>query len=147
MNDEQQQANFEGFGIVQQMGHKTVAGYVTTEYFGGVAVFRVVQQEQPPEEVTLDRDGSVNGHYLYAGSKVRVSRPRAETYIAVSSLYALTPCTESEANARQPKTIEIIERAERKALAAAVHDDPRSGDGSLIQDYSDGPNDREEDFD
>lgn len=120
---EQEQAKFEGFAIVQQMGHKTVAGYVTTEYFGGVAVFHVIQQEQPPEEIVLDRDGTVHGHYFYAGSKIRVSRPRAEEYIAVSSLYALTPCTEAAANAVQPKNVEVIERAERKALAASEDDD------------------------
>lgn len=134
MNDEQQQANFEGFAIVQQMGHKTVAGYVTTEYFGGVAVFHVVQQEQPPEEITTVRDGSVDGHWLYAGSKVRISRPRAEEYIAVASLYSMTPCTEAEANAKQPRTVEILERAERKALASSVDkailgDDEEDNDG------------------
>lgn len=133
--NEQQLANFEGFALVAQMGHKAVAGYVTTEYFGAVAIFKVVQQERPPEEITIERDGAVNGHYLYAGSKVRISRPRAVHYVPVHSLYDMTPCTEEEANAQQPKTIEIIERAERKALASAALD------------FSDGPNDREGDFD
>lgn len=120
---EEQYANFEGFAIVQQMGHKTVSGFVTTVYFGTTAFFKVVQQERPPEEITLERDGTVCGHYLYAGSKVRISRARAEQFVAVSSLYAFTPCTEAEANESQPKTVEIIERAERKTLAAAVNAD------------------------
>lgn len=125
---EQQQAKFEGFAIVEIMGHQTAAGYVTTEYFGNVGVFRVVQQEQPAEELTLPRDGSFDGHYLYAGSKVRISRPRAECLIAVSSLYRLTPCTEDEANKSQPKTVEILERAERKVLASVADDDDDSDD-------------------
>ncbi len=42
---EQQLAMFEGYAIVEIMGHQKVSGYVTTQYFGGTAVFRVVQQE------------------------------------------------------------------------------------------------------
>lgn len=98
------------------MGHQKAAGYVTTQYFGSVAVFRVVQQEQPPEEVTLDRDQYMDGTRLYAGSKVRISRPRAETFAAASSLYRMTPCNEAQANAEQPRTVEVIFRAERKEL-------------------------------
>lgn len=113
---EQQLANFEGWALVEIMGHQSAAGYVTTQYFGGTAVFRVVQQEKPAEEVTLERDQYFDGNYLYAGSKIRVSRPRAETYVAASSLYRMTPCTEAQAQQRQPTVIEVIEWAERKAL-------------------------------
>lgn len=125
MNEQQQElAKFEGFAIVQQMGHKTVAGYVTTVYFGSVAMLRVVQQERPSEELTIERDEWVDGHYIYAGSRVRISRKRAEQYIAASSLYAFTPCSEEEANASQPKTVEIIERAERKEITSSDPFDP-----------------------
>lgn len=137
MGEAQELAKYEGYAIVQQMGHKTVAGYVTTEYFGSVAMLRVVQQEQPPEDVTLQADTWINGRLIYAGSKVRISRQRAEQYVAASSLYAFTPCTAEEATRSQPKTVEVIEMAERKTLGAAPDDpddpddDPDDDDGSL----------------
>lgn len=114
--DEQQLASFEGYAIVEIMGHQKATGYVTTQYFGGTAIFRVVQQEYPVEEITLEADQWLDGERLYAGSKVRVSRPRAETFVAAASLYRMTPCTEQEANAMQPRKIEVLERAERKAI-------------------------------
>lgn len=120
MSEQNELAKYEGYAIVQQMGHKTVAGYVTTEYFGSVAMLRVVQQEQPPEELILEADTWINGRLIYAGSKVRISRDRAEQYVAASSLYAFTPCSAEEATRSQPKTVEVIEAAERKTLAAAV---------------------------
>lgn len=116
MSEQQELAKYEGYAIVQQMGHKTVAGYVTTEYFGSVAMLRVVQQEQPPEDITLEMDTWVNGRIVYAGSKVRISRERAEQYVAASSLYAFTPCSAEEATRNQPKTVEVVEMAERKTL-------------------------------
>ncbi len=122
--EQQQLAKYEGYAIVQQMGHKTVAGFVTTEYFGSVAMLRVVQQEQPPEEITISEDQWINGRMIYAGSKVRILRQRAEQYVAASSLYAFTPCTAEEAHRSQPKTVEVIEAAERKTLAAAASKDP-----------------------
>lgn len=141
MTEQQQQelAKFEGWAIVQQMGHKTVAGYVTTVYFGNVAMLRVVQQEGPEVELTTERDEWVDGHYLYAGSKVRVYRPRAEQYVAVSSLYAFTPCTEEEANKSQPKHVEILERADRKAVVAAQEEDVTGYYEKPEEDDEDGP--------
>lgn len=111
-------AKFEGYAIVEIMGHQRLSGYVKTCYFGNAAVFHVVQQEMPIQDETLPRDGWINGERVYAGTKVRVSRPRAETYVSAASLYRLTPCTEEEANADQPKVIEIVERATRPEISA-----------------------------
>jgi len=120
LSEQQELAKFEGYAIVQQMGHKTVAGFVTTRYFGNVAMLHVVQQEQPPEEITIPEDKWIEGRMVYAGSKVRISRRRAEQYVAVSSLYAFTPCTAEESTHSQPKTVEVIEMAECKTLAAVA---------------------------
>lgn len=122
MSTDQQLSTYEGYAIVEIMGHQRVSGYVTTQYFGATAVFRVVQQEQPPQEMTLDADQWIDGVRVYAGSKVRISRPRAETFVAASSLYRLTPCTEEQANCSQPAKVEVIERAERKAIAPVLPD-------------------------
>jgi hypothetical protein len=50
---DQQQAKFEGYALVEIMGHQRVAGFVTTEYFGNVAVFHVVMPEVAAEEVEI----------------------------------------------------------------------------------------------
>lgn len=102
---EPQLASFEGYAIIEIMGHQRVAGYVTTQYFGSTAILRVVQQEVPPEEITLESDQWIDGERIYAGSRLKVSRPRAESYVAAASIYRMTPCTEHEANASQPRTI------------------------------------------
>lgn len=117
---ETQQSKFEGYAIVEIMGHQQVSGYVTTEAFGSVVMFRVVQQEIPPTEKLLERTQYVDGEYCPEGSRVRISRERAETYVGVASVYRMTPCTEEQANAAQPATIEVIEKAERKLVTAGV---------------------------
>lgn len=145
MSQEQQLATFEGYAIVEIMGHQRVAGYVTTQYFGSTAVFRVVQQEQPPEEIVLESDQWIDGERIYAGSKVRFSRPRAETFVASASLYRMTPCSEDQANRDQPKVVEVVERAKRKVIAApdiadALLDDADDGD------YGDDPYETDRDL-
>ena len=122
------QSKFEGYAIVEIMGHQTVAGYVTTEAFGSVVMFRVVQSEVPAEEKTLDRDEYMHGYSLPAGSRVRASRHRAETYVGAASVYRMTPCTEAEASARQPVEFEVLYKAERKALATPEDHEPRDDD-------------------
>lgn len=117
---EVQQSKFEGYAIVEIMGHQMVSGYVTTEAFGSVVMFKVVQQEIPATEKVLDRNQYVDGEYCPIGSRVRISRERAETYVGVGSVYRLTPCTEKQANESQPASVEIIEKAERKLVAAGI---------------------------
>ena len=117
---EVQQSKFEGYAIVEIMGHQMVSGYVTTEAFGSVVMFKVVQQEIPATEKVLDRNQYVDGEYCAVGSRVRISRERAETYVGGGSVYRLTPCTEEQANASQPAKVEIIEKAERVLVAAGI---------------------------
>ena len=110
-------SKFEGWAIVEIMGHQTAAGYVTTEAFGAVVMFKVVQAELPPEEKVIETPKYLNGEYLPIGSKIRVSRKRAETYIGAGSIYRMTPCTEEEAVRSQPVDIEVIEKAQRQIPA------------------------------
>ena len=132
---ETQQSKFEGYAIVEIMGHQQVAGYVTTEAFGSVVMFKVVQQEIPPTEKTLGYTQYVNCEHCPEGSRVRISRERAETYVGVGSVYRMTPCTEEQANAAQPAKVEIIEKAERKLVAAGINEAILGGE----DDDDDGP--------
>lgn len=133
---DQQQAKFEGFAIIEIMGHQRVAGYVTTEYFGNVAVFHVRLPALSGEEKTIDADQWIETERLYAGSRIRISKPALEQYVPAASLYRLTPCTEAEAVEQQPRTVEVLVRAERKALP------PSNAPSSSTEDMYD--DDREE---
>lgn len=64
---------FEGFAIVEQMGHKTIAGYVRQVELAGVALLRVdvPDGDKPIEEAC------------------------ATQFIHASTLYALTPTAEA----------------------------------------------------
>lgn len=123
MNSPQEQMErFEGFALLEAMGHRKAAGYVTTKYFGPIAVFEVVQQEIPEHIVVLTKPKRINYELIPAGSKVKISRPRAVAFYAASSLYCLTPLTEDEANNIQPATFEVVERAPMPAAIAAAED-------------------------
>jgi len=117
---DQQQAKFEGYGLVEIVGHQRVAGFVTTEYFGNVAVFHVVMPEVAAEEIEIPTRQWIDTEYLEAGSRVRISRPKVEQFVAASSLYRLTPCAQADAVTQQPRVVEVAFRAERPKAIAAV---------------------------
>lgn len=52
---EEQQAKFEGWAVVEIMGHQKEIGYVTTQYFGPAGLFRVDRPELPEREFELRR--------------------------------------------------------------------------------------------
>lgn len=114
--EEQEQAKYEGWAIVEIMGHRTIAGYVTTKYFGAVAMVHITQPDVPPQEKILESGQYVNHEYCEAGSRVRISREKAEAYVGAGSIYQLTVCSEEKALATQPVTVEIIEKVERKQI-------------------------------
>jgi hypothetical protein len=115
MSESSEQSKYEGWAIVEVMGHRVMAGYVKTEYFGSVAMIHVTQPDVPAQERVLDRD-----QYI----------------IGAGSIYQLTPCSEAAALKRQPETIEIIEKAERKQITGPTphlsmlpdDDDPHDDD-------------------
>lgn len=123
------QAKFEGFALVEIMGHQTAAGYVSTEAFGSVAMFRVTAPEIPPTEMVLESDEYVNHEYCAKGSRIRISREKFETLIGVASVYRMTPCSEAQAMAAQGVKREIVEKVSPKQLTyAAMHQHPDDDD-------------------
>src|ERR1700687_4479556 len=98
MSENMEQAKFEGWAMVEMMGHQREIGYVTTEYFGGAALFRVDVPEIPEREIELDRPEYIGGRMVPEGSKVkRESAPGRTRFISPSALYAMNPCTEEVA--------------------------------------------------
>jgi hypothetical protein len=99
---DQPQSKFEGWAVVEMMGHQREIGFVTTEYFGTAAMFRVDTPEVPERDFELKRPEYVNDatscRYVPAGSTVRRPALPAKTrLVSPGSLYAITPCTEETA--------------------------------------------------
>lgn len=136
---EVQQAKFEGWAIVEMMGHRKEIGFVTTEAYGTAVMFRVDTPELQEREITLTRPEWVEGHgTLPAGSKVkREAVPARTVLVAPSSLYAMNPCNEGAAREAiervTPRTMALIERG---AVAQIESSKPEQDDND-DEDYAD----------
>jgi hypothetical protein len=95
---ETEQAKFEGWAVVEMMGHRKEIGYVTTQVFGQAVMFRVDTPELPERQFILQRPQYVGAQYMPAGTEVkRESVPARSVLVAPSSLYAINPCSEEAA--------------------------------------------------
>lgn len=86
----EQSQSFNTWAIVEIMGHKRFAGFVTEQSFGIAALIRidVPETEQPEREVWVGgRWGKAPARKTSAYSKL----------IGVGSIYCITPCTEDVA--------------------------------------------------
>lgn len=105
----EQQSKFEGWAIVEVMGHNTFQGFVTTESFGGTVLFRVDVPEIP-EQITE------------AGKREAV--PAFTKLIGAGSIYCITPCTEETAKAARLSGVyrPLIQLDVVKGALPPVHD-------------------------
>ncbi len=100
---EPKQSNFEGWAVVEMMGHQKEIGFVTTEAFGQAVLFRIDTPDLPEREFTLTAPewAEVNNgvrSWVPAGSVVkRPAVPPRTRLVAPGSLYAINPCTEAAA--------------------------------------------------
>ena len=121
------QTEFKGWARVEVMGHQTHIGYVETQAFGGVVLFRVDQPAIPACEETLVRPQWVGDTYAHAGSVVeRGAMEGASVLIGAGSIYRIIPCDESAAmaaiKAERRAPLMIVTLAEVKAIASAPED-------------------------
>jgi len=123
--NEQQQAKFEAWAIVEVMGHQRYAGYVTTEAYGQAVLFRVDVPALAERERTMVRPEWTGGQYCDAGTTVKEGAVQGYTkLIGAGSIYAITPCTEEAAikavEALQDRPLMVISVPEgNKALPGA----------------------------
>lgn len=61
MDTEIKQSSFEGHALVELMGHRRHAGFVTTEHIGAAAFLKVVTDEVPATRYTLEKDAWIDG--------------------------------------------------------------------------------------
>lgn len=121
---EAQQAKFEGWAVVEVMGHQRYAGYVTTEAYGQAVLFRIDVPEIPEREHELKSGRySPDGKYLRPGTKVTEGSVQAYTkLIGSGSIYAITPCTQEAAiRAVEAMTERPLLKVDVPKLAAAAN--------------------------
>jgi len=93
------QAVFDGWAIVDVLGHQRYVGYVTTEAYGQAVLFRVDVPALEARDRTTKQPGYITGHgYVPAGTVVQEGAVDGYTkLIGSGSIYALTPCTKDAA--------------------------------------------------
>ena len=135
----QEQSAFEGFGLVEIMGHRRAVGEVKTKCIGTAAFLHVVTPAVEAFQKTLDKPQRIGYEYCEAGSVVEFSRAGSEIWIGSGSIYAITPISEEDLLQHAPLDVRIVERI-RKEIAAPEHfvaeDEEATGDEEEIQ----GPN-------
>lgn len=107
---EVKQASFEGYAVLELMGHRKEIGFVTTQAFGQAVLFRVDTPELPEREYVLEVPEYAGGRYCPKGTKVkRPASPARSCLVAPSALYAINPCSEEAA-------MKVIERSIARPL-------------------------------
>ena len=139
---EQQQAQFEGWAIVEMFGHNKAAGYVTTQNFGQACLFRLDTPELPDRDVTMARPGSLGGEWLDAGTSVRrPAEPARSKLIGPGAVYAINPCTEEAVREylESSRTLPLIvlDRPKRAELPAGFSGTSADPDGVMCAEPDD----------
>lgn len=99
---EAKQTAYEGWGILELMGHGREVGYITTEAYGQAVLFRVDTPELPEREFVLTQPEycQIDGSSTWCAEGTKVKRdgsPARSRLVAPGALYALNPCTEEAA--------------------------------------------------
>lgn len=121
----EQTSKFEGWAVVEMFGHSREVGYVTTEYFGAGALFRVEVPQLPEREVTLVRPEWVENEMVGAGSKIVRGAVEGRTrFIGPGAVYAMNPCSKDAAfqalESMSRRAIKVVELVKAKQLATTL---------------------------
>ena len=121
---EENQASFKGWAKIEVMGHQSHIGYVTTEAYGQVVLFRVDQPALPEEEEELTESEYFETQYLRPGSIIRrAAVDPLSVLVGPGSIYRIIPCDEATA-LKEIRTItrrplSVVKLVEAKRLKAA----------------------------
>ena len=103
-------SRFDGWAIVDVLGHQRYVGYVTTEAYGQAVLFRIDVPPLEERERVTKRPGYVADRYVPAGATVKEGAVDGYTkLIGSGSIYAITPCTKEAALA-------AVEEMQRRPL-------------------------------
>jgi len=152
---EPKQSSFEGWAVVEMMGHQREIGYVTTEAYGQAVLFRVDQPDLPEREFTLTMPewAEVDGvrQWCPAGSVVkRPAVPPRTRLIAPGSLYAINPCTEAAARTAIERNVSrplILVNVPEGIKALPIPDDRDESDDDYDLEDADDRDESDDDYD
>jgi hypothetical protein len=118
-----EQARFEGWAIVEILGHQRYAGYVTTEAYGQAVMFRIDVPALDERERETKQPGYIGGQYLPAGATVREGAvPGYTKLVGAGSIYCITPSTKEAAlkavESLQPRPLMLVKVPPDRALPA-----------------------------
>lgn len=152
--NEQQQARFEGWAIVDVMGHQRYVGFVTTEAYGQAVLFRIdVPALDERERVTKRPEYcGPNGSYVPPGSTVKEGAVAGYTKLVGSgSIYTITPCTKEAAlsavEEMQSRPLMQVTLPEGRAILPPSVTYPDQGDGVDEDDEGDVDDSADDDTD
>lgn len=129
-----EQRTYEGWAIVDVLGHQRFVGYVTTEYFGQTAFFHVVTPARDPRERVVDGSAYVDFKGMAFPPKgftvLEDGKPASERFIGSGSIYSLTPTT-------RERVMEILEEIDSRTVVGLLDVDrkpvdPKSDDDILF---------------
>jgi hypothetical protein len=94
----EQNAQFEGWAIIEVYGHQQAIGFVSTRYFGNSCLFQVDTPEISERDFTLESPQYVEGKWTSEGAKVRKkARASSSQMLGPGSIFRMTPCSEEVA--------------------------------------------------
>ncbi len=119
---------FEGFAVVEQMGHNRYAGKISEFVLGGASLIRIEVPEIPERKVKRRRAWDPNtGEYYDKPQEVEETIPGRQAFtkfIGPNSVFSITPCTEEVARAAaeqmRAEPITCVQMPERLAIAAGA---------------------------
>lgn len=139
---DQAQAKFDGWAIVDVLGHQRYVGYVTTEAYGAAVLFRIDVPALDARERVTKQPGYHGGRYLPAGTTVQEGAVEGYTkLIGAGSIYAISPCTKEAAlkavEDMQARPLMNIALPPERALTEAAASDPYLSSESDRVDFND----------
>lgn len=123
-----EQNRFDGWAIVDVLGHQRYVGYVTTETYGQVVMFRIdVPRLDARERVTVKPE-YIDGTFMTVGTIVQEDAVEGYTkLIGAGSIYSITPCTEEAAlaavEAVQPRPLMSAQLPPKRTLPGLTDGD------------------------
>jgi hypothetical protein len=128
---ETQNSKFEGWAVVELFGHQKEFGFVTTQYFGGSAMFQIDVPELAEREVTLRAPGYVESSWTPAGTVVKRSAvPARSRLVGPSAVYSLNPCEEAVVR-------RMIDESSRAIAVVSLPDSKQLESGATERDDDD----------
>lgn len=140
---QEQKPTFEGWAIVEQMGHNRYAGRISEFQIGGAALIRIEVPAIPERrhKIKQDWDPQTGDYYTDGPREVESVIPARQAFtklIGVQSIFAITPCTEEVARAAaeqmRAEPVTCIQIPERLMIPASTEDNSRDPEGDDPED-------------